>query len=363
MQSLNDRQRKFTLAYTDLDGIGYHNATKSAAIAGYSKKSAKGIGTQQIAKPKILQAIAKIEAEDAAIKQARIAIDLEYLQRAFQDVVDRAKLENDRPNELRALEDLARTAGAFKEGYTISVEARREYTELEKQEARRLADLLHNGRVSNDDTQGHGTMVEGTIVHPRATSSLADPNNSLTGQQGEDIIDVWNIPEGPPVTPNAPGLDDSIVPTEVSMVLEPGSGNSDMPSDDSKGLAAKESEICEVASAWRQDDAEAERNGLDGGVASDVIEGGDTGPEFTGDPIGSGPLLSSPSICASPALQEVILVDGTKKDSDEHIPVCTCGDGGCVCGDDCLGAEAGEIASALSEDSIPWETVKQELGL
>ena len=92
-----------------------------------------------------------------------------------------------------------------------------------------MADLLHENRSrSLNVLPGDQRALEGTIVHPRASSSVKMPRGG--------------------VDPQGAGVSDSIVPSPMQPILESPSGYSDLDLMDNKDLEEKDSEICEVAS-------------------------------------------------------------------------------------------------------------------
>ena len=57
---LNTRQRRFVAEFTNPEGKAFGNATKSAIAAGYSKKSARFIASENLTKPNIQSEIAGV---------------------------------------------------------------------------------------------------------------------------------------------------------------------------------------------------------------------------------------------------------------------------------------------------------------
>lgn len=94
------------------------NGTQAAIRAGYSKKTARSIASENLTKPDIKAALAKkIEkAEEKAI------VDLVYVIKGFKEVADRCRQEDtfDAAGANKALECLGKHLGAFIEKHEHS---------------------------------------------------------------------------------------------------------------------------------------------------------------------------------------------------------------------------------------------------
>ena len=99
-RKLSAKQQKFVEAY---DG----NSTKAALAAGYSKKTARNIGCENLTKPYILEAIEKRGFKD---KEKRIATR-EERQKFWTDVM--YDEEEDMKNRLKAAELLGKSDADF----------------------------------------------------------------------------------------------------------------------------------------------------------------------------------------------------------------------------------------------------------
>lgn len=101
MQNLNQRQLLFVDEYIKLG-----NATAAAIAAGYSEKTARSIGQENLTKPDILKMIQ--ERQQAAQKRTAITVD-QVITRVAR-LADTAKKDSDK---LKALDMLARHLGAY----------------------------------------------------------------------------------------------------------------------------------------------------------------------------------------------------------------------------------------------------------
>lgn len=98
--ALNPKQQRFVAEYLkDL------NATQAAIRAGYSEKTARAIGAENLTKPDIAAAIAKGQAKIAE----KLAICAEDLIRDVVQIKDAAKSDASYPSALKAVEMLGRT--------------------------------------------------------------------------------------------------------------------------------------------------------------------------------------------------------------------------------------------------------------
>ena len=108
---MNDRQRKFAQEYAKNP-----NATAAALAAGYSPKSARAIGAENLTKPYILDYIRELQQK---AEEARIADITEVKQ--FLTSVMRSENENTK-SRLRAAELLAKSAGELIQKVDLSAE-------------------------------------------------------------------------------------------------------------------------------------------------------------------------------------------------------------------------------------------------
>lgn len=111
-KKLTIKQEKFIDVYIANDG----NATKAATEAGYSKKTAPFIGSENLKKPYIIDEIDRRRAELRAARQADTFELLEF----FADVV--RDQEEQCQNRLRAAENLAKIQGLFETKVKITAD-------------------------------------------------------------------------------------------------------------------------------------------------------------------------------------------------------------------------------------------------
>ena len=99
---MNDRQKRFCELYA-IDG----NATTAAIGAGYSRKTAASIGSENLQKPEIQKYIRDLQDQAAALRIASLTETKAFLSEKMRD--PDAK-DSDR---IKAAELLLRSAGAF----------------------------------------------------------------------------------------------------------------------------------------------------------------------------------------------------------------------------------------------------------
>ena len=118
---LKGKQQRFADEYIiDL------NATQAAIRAGYSKKTATEMGYENLSKPHVAEAIAKLVAERARKTQ----IDAAWVLREAEDLYQECRFEADRPQANKALDTIGKHVGvqAFKE--RIEVEGQIDIVEV-----------------------------------------------------------------------------------------------------------------------------------------------------------------------------------------------------------------------------------------
>lgn len=96
MSKMTAKQERFVLEYLNPKGKGYFNATQAAILAGYSKKTANVIGTENLAKPYIAEAIAAAKNKDAnrvTITKERWLRELELIY--FANMEDFVEVDTD----------------------------------------------------------------------------------------------------------------------------------------------------------------------------------------------------------------------------------------------------------------------------
>jgi phage terminase small subunit len=101
---LTDKQKMFCREYLiDL------NATQASIRAGYSKKTAQQIGTENLAKPVIQAQLAKMMDKRAA----KVEISAEYVLQTILDTVELSKADNDKQNIYKGAELLGKHLKLF----------------------------------------------------------------------------------------------------------------------------------------------------------------------------------------------------------------------------------------------------------
>ena len=99
---MNDRQRKFAQEYAKNP-----NATAAALAAGYSPKSARAIGAENLTKPYILDYIKQLQAEAEAARVADLVEVKRFWTATMRDEEQRVEFR------LKASELLAKSSGEF----------------------------------------------------------------------------------------------------------------------------------------------------------------------------------------------------------------------------------------------------------
>ena len=99
---MNDRQRKFAQEYAKNP-----NATAAALAAGYSPKSARAIGAENLTKPYILSYIKELQAEAEAARVADLVEVKRFWTATMRDEEQRVEFR------LKASELLAKSSGEF----------------------------------------------------------------------------------------------------------------------------------------------------------------------------------------------------------------------------------------------------------
>lgn len=108
---LNDKQRRFCLEYlVDL------NATQAAIRAGYSEKTARQMGAENLSKPYISDFIAKLQAE----REKKVKVDAEILLKHLDD--ERTADINDLYDEDGNLLPIKEWPLVFRQGLVAGVE-------------------------------------------------------------------------------------------------------------------------------------------------------------------------------------------------------------------------------------------------
>lgn len=107
---MNERQRRFAEAYA-----ADPNATRAAVAAGYSAKTARSIGAENLTKPDIAEYIKALQAEADAERVAKIDEVQRFWTATMRDADERIE------NRLRASENLAKAGAAFTQ--RVEVEA------------------------------------------------------------------------------------------------------------------------------------------------------------------------------------------------------------------------------------------------
>jgi len=106
---LTPKQRKFCEEYLiDL------NATQAALRAGYSKKTAKDIACQNLAKPNISEKIAELQEET----RKRTLVTVDFVVNGIKTIAEEGEQEN---NRLKAYDLLGKHLGVYEKDNTQTV--------------------------------------------------------------------------------------------------------------------------------------------------------------------------------------------------------------------------------------------------
>ena len=101
---LTDKQERFCLEY-----VKHLNATRAAIDAGYSTKTARVTGSENLTKPDIQKRIQSLQSAQVQ----RLEIDADNLTRFFQSIMEN-KESNDR-DRIKAAENLGKRIGYYEE--------------------------------------------------------------------------------------------------------------------------------------------------------------------------------------------------------------------------------------------------------
>ena len=134
---MNERQKRFVDEY-----IQTGNASEAARRAGYSRRTARYIGTELIAKPNILKAIDERLKELESQRVAKTQELLEHLTSVVRGEVEETIITNSgkvftapvaEKDRLKAAEMLLKVQGAFREKVDVKVDSTALFVEtLEK---------------------------------------------------------------------------------------------------------------------------------------------------------------------------------------------------------------------------------------
>jgi phage terminase small subunit len=106
MNKLTAKQKRFVEEYlVDL------NATQAAIRAGYPERSARSIGSENLAKPYIQEAVAESQAQ----RSRCVEVDQNYVIMKLKEETEKSREETSPHARVRALELLARHLGMFSE--------------------------------------------------------------------------------------------------------------------------------------------------------------------------------------------------------------------------------------------------------
>lgn len=109
---MTDKQKKFCDEYLiDL------NATQAAIRAGYSIKTAKEIGCENLTKPNIAEYIAEKQEEYSH----RNAITVDYVLNGIKDIAEQGEHEN---NRLKAFDMLGKHLGIYERDNKVTVDGK-----------------------------------------------------------------------------------------------------------------------------------------------------------------------------------------------------------------------------------------------
>ena len=120
MADLRDKQEKFCIEYLiDL------NATQAAIRSGYSEKTARQMGTENLSKPVIQQRIQELRLQASAesgVTPARVLKELEYIAFASSESITRGdgSMRLTMHDKLAALDKIGRHLGMFVDKHEVT---------------------------------------------------------------------------------------------------------------------------------------------------------------------------------------------------------------------------------------------------
>jgi phage terminase small subunit len=191
------------------------NRTTAYKEAGYNADKGKTSIAQRVSRilqsPAVKAELARLKRVDSETRLACDMWDLDRLRAEFVRLRDLAETAGDLSTATRAVEDIARTMGAFSDVLTLDTNKMRVYSEAEQAEARRLAALsLLSGEIADalpvidvdvlpaptDAEAGRADVAIKLSVkqaQSNAIASIADANESLTDStQSRTIADQSN---------------------------------------------------------------------------------------------------------------------------------------------------------------------------
>ena len=102
--ALNDRQERFCREY-----MQDYNATQAAIRAGYSKKTAYSMGSENLRKPEVLARVRELQEE----KRNSLVVSEAMIITELTDIYRECKKNADSKGALKALEMLGKHVGMF----------------------------------------------------------------------------------------------------------------------------------------------------------------------------------------------------------------------------------------------------------
>lgn len=132
---LTAKQKKFADYYVNLG-----DATKAAIKAGYSKKTARFIASENLTKPNIRQYVDQINAKLESERIADMREVKEFWTTMLRDKIQETK------DRLKASEFIAKTNGAFQDGVNLTTvvenHVHHDLSKLTVEELTNLADII-----------------------------------------------------------------------------------------------------------------------------------------------------------------------------------------------------------------------------
>ena len=130
--ALSEKQRRFCDYY-----IQTGNASEAAVRAGYSKKTAKQMGCENLTKPDLVK---YIHEKNKELESNRI-MDMREVKELWTNIARGQEIDADMKDRLKASEYLAKTNGAFldKVEHSGEIKHKNPYENLTEDELRKLA--------------------------------------------------------------------------------------------------------------------------------------------------------------------------------------------------------------------------------
>lgn len=166
IRGLSQKQAAFVDYYAAVSTETYRNATASAIAAGYTKRSASGIGCNLLKLPKVQRAIVDIERAEKQRIEAQSLWKIEFVRSEHLRLMREAEGKGDLAVATRNLELIGKTIGAYTETGRVDLAKVREFSDRERVEIQRITRILitHKTTVAQGSAPSESKVVESREV-------------------------------------------------------------------------------------------------------------------------------------------------------------------------------------------------------